>query len=255
MAFILGGRTSNGLAFTRSLGRKGIPVVAIDTVKGPGSRSRYCVSVEASGSTASEGELLAFLDRAGGRLRTQAVLIPTADEYVLFVSRHRAVLKDRYAFVIAGEATLESILDKKAQYLQAARLSIPIPQTYFMEGQGDIHTVARAVSYPCIIKPASSYQWSKYRQRAGIQGWLKLAHADSYEELIRSYTEMARSGIELMVQERIGEGMTRSTRSTPTSAGLRSRWRSSCDERCGNGQWTTGTQVLRQVPLSQASSI
>ena len=36
IAFVLGSGACHGLAFIRSLGRKGIPVVAINTVKGPG---------------------------------------------------------------------------------------------------------------------------------------------------------------------------------------------------------------------------
>ena len=61
-AFILGAGSTNGLAFVRSLGRKRIPVVAVDDRDTPAMRSRYGLRVEQSWQRDGEAALFAFLE-------------------------------------------------------------------------------------------------------------------------------------------------------------------------------------------------
>ena len=59
---------------------------------------------------------------------------------------------------------------------------------------------------PCVIKPAYSDLWFRHRESTGAGGWGKLALAKSRSELVAAYDEMARSGVELIVQEVVEGG-------------------------------------------------
>jgi predicted ATP-grasp superfamily ATP-dependent carboligase len=204
-AFILGDGRCHALAFARSLGRKGIPALILDTVKGIGVRSRYCFGL--GGETlGDESELLDFLVRIGNRLPTKGVLIPAADAYLLLISRNRSLLSKYYEFVLTEGSTLERLANKQSQYQYAASIGLPVPKTYALERPHDIKKVAAIVHYPCIIKPVYSYPWARYRQSAGIKVWKKLAHVESPSELMQAYCRMAKSGVGLVVQERIEGG-------------------------------------------------
>lgn len=204
-AFILGDARCHALAFARSLGRKGIPTLILDTVKGIGVRSRYCLGH--SGNTAGdESELLAFLERVGNRLPTKGVLISTADAYVLLISRNRSLLSNYYEFVLTEGSALEMLANKQSQYQYAASIGVPIPKTYALDGSQDIRQLADTIDYPCILKPVYSYPWARYRQTTGVKGWKKLADVESPLELVHAYHRMAKSGVSLVVQERISGG-------------------------------------------------
>ena len=205
-AFVLGGTTSNGLSFVRSLGRKGVPVVAIGTLASAAMKSRYGVKVELQDVTDDEIQHLSFLRTVGKQLPVKGVLIPTSDAYVLFMSRNRASLEEYYDFVLSEHSVLEIITNKKLQYQFASDIDIPVPRTFSPERPGNIEQVAIHVSYPCIIKPASSHLWGKYQRQNGLRGSGKVAVAESRSELIRQYKEMSKSGLELLVQERIEGG-------------------------------------------------
>jgi predicted ATP-grasp superfamily ATP-dependent carboligase len=202
-AFILGDGRCHALAYARSLGRKGITTLILDTVKGIGVRSRYCLGLKGN-SGGDESSLLAFLERIGNRLPTKGVLIPAADAYVLLISRNRSLLSKYYDFVLTGESAVERLANKQSQYQYASSIGVPIPKTYALESSHDIKEVADTVDYPCIIKPVYSYPWARYRRSAGIKGWKKLAHVESPLELVQAYRQMAKSGVGLVVQERIG---------------------------------------------------
>ena len=66
-AFILGDSGGHALGYARSLGRKGITTVILDTARGIGARSRYCYAPRGD-IAADESKLLAFLERVGKKL-------------------------------------------------------------------------------------------------------------------------------------------------------------------------------------------
>ena len=202
-AFILGGTSPNGLTHVRSLGRRGIPVAAIDKVNGPGMRSRYCFPVLQPDVTNDDTPLLSFLERIGQKLPAKGVVIATGDAYVLFLSKHRTALGKYYTFVLTEDSVLQTIANKKLQYRLAAKLGIPIPKTLSVEDGTSIEAVAEETDYPCVIKPASSHRWRSYRQQAAVAGMTKLAVADSPRQLVQLYQEMSRSGVQMLVQELI----------------------------------------------------
>ena len=109
-----------------------------------------------------------------------------------------------YDFVLSEEGTLEKLANKKFQYLAAEGAGVPIPETYYLDRPGSIEDVAGRVSYPCIIKPVYSHLWRQYVQKVGVLNSGKVIVCPSPEELINHWTRVADSGIEWVVQERIG---------------------------------------------------
>ena len=205
-AFILGVGSVNSLSFLRSLGRKRIPIVAIGAKNSAAMRSRYRVSIDYPATEEDDSVLLSFLERVGDSLPREGVLIPTNDASVLFTSRYRSSLGRYFKFVLADQATLDTITNKALQYQHAASVGTPIPYTHYPRDLADVENLAGDVIYPCIVKPAYSYLWSRYRASVGMDGWHKLAQADTPEGLINTYKQMAESGVQLLVQEKIGGG-------------------------------------------------
>jgi hypothetical protein len=153
-AFVLGGASAQALGFVRSLGRRGILTVALGVRPGPWVWSRYCAFRAAADS---EPELLDRLTRLGRRMTRRAVIVATGDSEVLFLSRNRDSLGAAYDFVLPRPSVVELLSDKRSQYRYAAGIGIPIPRTYYPDGPADVPGIARAVRFPCVVKPAHSH--------------------------------------------------------------------------------------------------
>jgi len=199
------GTGSNGISFIKSLGRKGVPVIAMDTWMQAGMFSRYCLPLVLPDPAEAEEAFLTSLREIGEALPVRGVLITTTDASALLVSKHRSVLSRHFDFTVADHDTIRRLANKKLQYEDAQRLGIAIPATHF-PSEVPIEEIAREIPYPCIIKPNVSHLWGAFlKDHAGL-GWGKAREARSPAELIRFHEEMETSGVDLMVQERIGGG-------------------------------------------------
>jgi predicted ATP-grasp superfamily ATP-dependent carboligase len=126
-AFILGAASSQALGFVRSLGRRGVPAVALSTTPGPWLWSRYCAARD---TVDTEAALLARLLALGGRLPRKGVVVGTGEAEVLFLSRHREVLARHYHLLVPPAGVVERLADKRSQYQYTAGLGIRIPRTF-----------------------------------------------------------------------------------------------------------------------------
>ncbi len=143
-----------GLAVARSLGARGVPVIALDKdERGVGLHSRHvAVRGRLPSPLDDEGAFVARLLEIGALLDRRGVLFPANDEWVLGLGRHRARLAEYYDIPFADEATVARILDKKSLYEVAGALDIPVPRTWDL-AERDAARLAREVAYPCILKP------------------------------------------------------------------------------------------------------
>jgi len=161
VAFVLG-LCPNGLGAIRSLGRQGIPVVGLDyKPDGPGFYSRYANARLCPNPYLEPDKMCAYLMNLADTLNEKGVLFPTSDEFVLFVSRYRHKIRDRFLFALSSETAVESLLNKRWQYLKAEETGTPYPQTFYPESLDDIDRIKDEIEYPAIIKPCYTHLWKE----------------------------------------------------------------------------------------------
>jgi D-aspartate ligase len=137
----------NGLAAIRSLGRRGVPVVAVDHHPGAiGFRSRYAAqSLLCPDPLQDIAAFADFMVQLGDRVGP-APIFPTNDELLNAIGQSRAVLGERFQYPFPSWDLLEPLQTKRFQVEQAAAHGIPCPRT------GDDPT--DPFDFPVLVKPS-----------------------------------------------------------------------------------------------------
>ena len=189
-----------GLGLARSLGRRGIPVCVVDDETSVARASRFVRTVIRVRDLRTEASLLSALARTRDRLQSARwVLYPTRDENVAALAANREALLSDFRVPVPGLETISRAWDKRETYRLAARLSIPIPRTWFPATEADLASVDG--DGPFVIKPAIK---EHFFYATGVKAW----RADSRAELtalFRRAVEIAGSG-EVIIQELIPGG-------------------------------------------------
>jgi len=195
-AFVLNAGLA-GLGAIRSLGRAGVPVVALDPEPSRvGFASRYCTGRRCPHPVDEPDQLLEFLIAQARGESQRPVLSPASDAWVLFLSRHRDELRDSFRFNLPSHEVVEASVDKRALYALAARVGVPHAATHYPETLDDVRDVAAAVEYPVYIKPYYSHLW-----HAAFPGTGKGIKASSAAQLVESFARILPTGTQAMVQE------------------------------------------------------
>ncbi|MCA1667460.1 MAG: carboxylate--amine ligase [Thermomicrobia bacterium] len=189
-----------GLAVARSLGRRGVPVIALDRdPKGYALASKYAtVTARCPNVLEDEEGFIRFLLDLGTMLDRPGVLYPTNDEWVLAVNRHRARLERSFIIPFSGPDIVEPVLDKARLYGTARELGIPIPRTWDLARE-DAARVAADLPYPCIVKPTEQ---RSFTDAFGEKVWRIGSSVEFHTALNRA------AGHPLVAQEIIGQGLT-----------------------------------------------
>jgi D-aspartate ligase len=142
-----------GLGIVRSLGARGIPVCVVDDEPSISRFSRYtthAVRVRSVNDGARTVDALLELER---RLKLRGwVLIPTRDETVAALSRHRSLLAERFRVPSPSWDTFRWAWDKRNSYDLARRLGIPAPRTWSPRSDSELEAID--CEPPFVIKPA-----------------------------------------------------------------------------------------------------
>ncbi len=194
---ILGANFYTALGAIRTLGRRGIQVYALD-YHHPSAyalASRYvsrrvlCPNVNTDESGFAE-----FLIELGKSFAERPVLMASADNYALVISRYARELSRYYIFPANRDGLLEKVIDKKGLALIAQEHGLNIPQTYIVDQNSDLAVIGAGTPYPCIIKPALSHKFVKvFRQ--------KCLYANNKDELMAALETARTAELEVMVQE------------------------------------------------------
>ncbi len=210
-AVVLGGG-HNALGVFRSLGRKGINVIAVHTNKRDAAlTSKFCTGVIAPCDPADEPERYAdFLLSLSPLPTMEAALIPTGDAEVFAASLYRERLRQRYRFIIPSHDVLEALIDKRLFAKLAQRYGMLTPRSYEIERDGAVSAMAGELTYPCVIKPARSRAWgtAAFQSRFGAHqgGWIKRLIVGSREEFLVLYPQVAVFDPGLVIQEYVEGG-------------------------------------------------
>jgi predicted ATP-grasp superfamily ATP-dependent carboligase len=158
-AILLGGGVT-AVPVARSLGRAGVPVIALGKPGDPVRASRHTrVWVDVGGGEGVEDRWLEWLATAppGG------VVLPCEDNGLELVARHRATLEERGLVPIeADDEVLLAMLDKNSTYALAEQHGIPAPRTFPVLTPEELDRGADAIGFPCALKPVHSHLFARH---------------------------------------------------------------------------------------------
>lgn len=193
-AFVLNMET-NGLGIARTLGRRGIPVIGVDHRSDlPGMHSRFVRPLLTKNLTKEPGMVLEALMEEGERLDERPALFPASDPTVLFLSRNRNKLAERFELIAPPERVVEAMINKRLQYEEAIRLGIPMTETFYPRSMEELEEGMRRLRFPAFIKPLYSHLWHPV---FGNKGFV----VKDAEELRERMTRVFATDQEVMVQD------------------------------------------------------
>ncbi len=197
------GSDFKALGVVRSLGRRGIPCMVIDSLPRSAWFSRYVVKRCAWQGSMEGDAFLHFLLSFGKEHQLDHwLLFPLQDEVVEFVARNAQQLAQVYRLVTQDWNVIQWALDKRLTYRMAEEVGVPYPRTWYPASEDDLK--AQGIAFPAIIKPAISIRL-QYATR------LKALPVSNYEELLTAYRKAASiiNADEIMIQEIIpGRGQS-----------------------------------------------
>ncbi len=190
-----------GLNLMRDLLRRDVRVVGIDCIpEHEGFRSAYGTSYLCPNPDTSPEEWVAFMIDLARGMAAKPVIIPAADIFVTALGRHAKALSGHYIFSMDSIAVQAALATKDQQYALAAKYGLPIPRTKYIESRADLERFVEGARFPCLIKPRHQREWEALPDGNPLRG-LKLAKADTVEELRASYALTEDSRPEVVAQE------------------------------------------------------
>jgi D-aspartate ligase len=196
----------SGLALVRSLGRRGIPIYAMDhAVTDVGLYSKYAQRYICPDPKIQSDRLLKYIKKLRKKVACKPILFPTGDEYVLFVSQNREELDEDFEIVMADRQVQEDLVSKSGLHEIATRVGIPEPQTCIIKSSNELSYVSEEIPYPCLVKPAYSKSWHKPEIQA-LVGHKKVIKVDTPEMLTYWYKKIAPIEPRMIIQEVIPGG-------------------------------------------------
>lgn len=181
----------SGLGIVRSLGRRGIPVYALDpNPRRIGMNSRYCQSKVCPSVESNENEHVEFLIQLSKTLGERPVLFPTGDNTLLCYAKYENILRNYFLLTAPEGSTIEKLVTKDALHRTALEFNIPSPNSYIPNSLSEVSEIASKISYPCIIKPVRSDSWHKESIQKMLGDGQKVIVAREPVELLSSYSKV-----------------------------------------------------------------
>jgi predicted ATP-grasp superfamily ATP-dependent carboligase len=175
---VLDGYWNKSVSAVRSLGRHGLRVgVGECTRFATAFFSRYCARRFVHPSPIASPD--AFVDALAAELARGRydVLMPMEFATQQVVARHRSRLSELTRIPFADAVVADRLNDKGLVAVEAARLGIPCPATFFPEGPGAAEALAGRLPYPVLVKPRAS---------SGGRGIRKASDPASFREAYRA---------------------------------------------------------------------
>lgn len=195
-----------GLGIARSLGERGVRVIGLTSKRGVyGSFTRYAKVLSAPDSRDEPEALLKFLLNLGKELGTSAVIFPTRDDDLVFLSRFRSELEAYFRLVVPEETVLDACLNKWTTYQMAQQAKVPAPKSWLIEGKADLQRVIAEVTYPCVLKAVAAYHW-RQGHNWEIVGGRKAIGIFNERDLLAEYQAISSADHRALLQEMVPGG-------------------------------------------------
>jgi D-aspartate ligase len=176
----------NGLAAVRSLGRAGVPVIAVDHRRGAlGFRSRFAEARLCPEPVADEDGFIGFLARLGNELDRPAPIFPTHDEGLNAIARRWGELGGRFLAPFPDWSGLGQLQRKRFQLERARELGVPTPRT------ADEPTTD--LGFPVLVKPSDpvgfrrEFRRQSFRCESAAEVEAALERARPYDPLVQEF--------------------------------------------------------------------
>jgi predicted ATP-grasp superfamily ATP-dependent carboligase len=200
---ILDADQRSALAATRSLGRRGLVVVAADeTTRTLAGASRYCRDTMVYPSPSADGGAFVEALKLAAARRRIDVILPMSDLTTRLLLEHREEFGDVRIPCPSLDA-FDAVSDKWELYARARELDIPMPLTALVRSRAGLAEAVAGMAFPLVVKPRRSRM-----MRGGRWVALPVRYANSVEELDRILA--AEGGVDdhpFLVQEYVsGQG-------------------------------------------------
>jgi D-aspartate ligase len=184
-----------GLGVIRALGVIGIPVVAIYYDRNDmGYVSKYVKEkIYIAHPEKAESRFIEQLVKLSSRF-SGGVLIPTSDEVLTTVSRHKDLLEKHYIVACTEWEITEKFIDKMHTYELAEKIGVPAPKMIVPRSMEDLERCDKAIRYPCLVKPRQSHRYYEIFKT-------KMVQVNNYDEMATAYRQAVSAGLEVILQE------------------------------------------------------
>jgi predicted ATP-grasp superfamily ATP-dependent carboligase len=193
----------SAIAFIRSLGRRGVHVVAADhRPRSPGFRSRYASErlLYPDPAVAPEAAIDGLLDAA--ERRQVDLIVPVTDEVLLPLSAARERFAGICALALPEPDALTTVTDKRETLALGRRLGVPTPRTAVAHSVDEALRAAVELGWPVVVKPVASC----VHRNGGVEV-LHVAYADGKRRLAEEMTRLDGRCAALLQEYVPGEGV------------------------------------------------
>jgi len=170
--------TENSLAVIRSLGQRGIPVVAASSkFFAMGKWSKYVVKRIREPLRDDPKKYVEWLINTAKNDDIE-VFLPTSDILVWIASNWRDEILDYIKVPLAPKEVVDIALRKDLTYKACEKYGINYPKTYYPTSYEEVMQLANEIEYPVVVKP---------RTTVGIETEGKGFIANSKDELLKNF--------------------------------------------------------------------
>lgn len=148
---IVVGAELNGLGVVRSLGRRRIPTVIVDSDRDRAAMYSRHAHRHLVRSLAGP-QFVEDMVELGKRFERPPVLLLTAEESVHAVSEHRDLLSRWFRFQLPSQEGVKMLSSKADFHAFALEHGFPVPRTAILESAADIGLLSQ-LQFPCVLKP------------------------------------------------------------------------------------------------------
>lgn len=192
-AIVVGGAI-NGLSVARCLGRRGIPVFAINPPGDPCCYSHWCRYISETGH--NDDDVADYLLGPRSDWLAGGVLLACNDAMLQLLSRNKNELAAKFRLDLCNPSAQGILLDKLATYQAAKECGVATPRYWQVEHNEDIHTFRAELVYPLLIKPLLSHEYRKV-----FRG--KFVLANNFDETLQAFSKLAAANVPAMLVEQI----------------------------------------------------
>jgi len=195
------GLSTPGIFIMRHFRKFGIETYGLDSDSNElGFKSKFgikniCPDPEFNGKSFFDYLMLMRKD-----FKSNPVLIPTSDKFILPLNDYSEELSEHYYFTMPKEGLLRKLTSKRYSYELAVKYGFPAPRTCFVKDLEGLSDFINIVEFPCIIKPEFPESWRSGFLEEFCKGE-KVIVVNTREEVFEKYEILKKYDDRVIIQE------------------------------------------------------